>query len=75
MDFILRKMESYIIIKKQRFYAFIFDLWQGRTSRGVSGALYLQSALAGMNSDFRVMGVQPGYASGDEGSVLRNGAP
>jgi len=54
---------------------YIFNLWQGRTSRGVSGALHLQSAPAGMNSGSRVVGVQPGYVSGDERQVLRNVAP
>ena len=32
-------------------------LWQGCTSRGDSGALYLQSAIAGMNSRPRIFDV------------------
>ena len=52
-----------------------FNLWQGRTSRGVSGALHLQSAQAGVNSESRVADVYPGYVSGDEKQVLRNDSP
>ena len=62
-------------LKNQRFDCRYESPLQGRTSRGVSGALYLQSAPAGMNSVFRAMAVQQGYASSDERLVLRNGAP
>ena len=68
------------LAKRQKLYYnnMVFDdesPLQGCTSRGVSGALYLQSAPAGMNSVFRAMAVQQGYVSSDERLVLRNGVP
>ena len=45
---------------------------QGRTSRGVSGALYLQPAAAGMNPGPRIPFVLQLLVSGDEEPVPRN---
>ena len=49
-----------------------FDAGQGRTSWGVSGALYLQSATAEMISRPRFCAVPLASVSGDEETVLRN---
>ena len=48
---------------------------QGRTNRGVSGALYLQSATAGMNSDPRFCDVLQPPVNGVDEPVPRNASP